>query len=211
MYIPHILTASRVPYFRSGFPASADLNRFVERYLFNETPTPFPFGKFPTIKNLAEAAPKELSSRSICNTARLSTGAVIPPVEAVYQNPFYKALKGALGFAARVSSEWSPTGKGRIDFRLLDVPWGFELLRESDRLSGHCERFVDGGSYSRWVKKGWLEDWLIINFCTSYPSEPYGMTSSHIHLPNTNIACQMCQIRSCGMPSFRMVSRLSRS
>ncbi|KAF8246934.1 hypothetical protein K440DRAFT_601858 [Wilcoxina mikolae CBS 423.85] len=141
--------------------------KFVERYLYNETPIPFPFGRFPTIESLAKAALKKLSSRSICNTTQLSTGAVIPPVEVVYQDAFFKALNDVLGFASRVSSEWSPTGKGRIDFRLLDVPWGFEFLRENNRLPGHCERFTDGGSYKRWITKGWLQDWLIINFCTS--------------------------------------------
>ena len=197
MYIPRVFTSSKCLLF-SLLLQSTNLNRFVERYFYNETPIPFPYRRFPTIESLAEAALKKLSSRSICNTTQLSTGAIIPPVEAVYQDAFFKALNDVLGFASRVSSEWSPTGKGRIDFRLLDVPWGFELLPENNRISEHCERFTDGGSYRRWVAKGWLQDWLIINFCTSF-AKTYGKSPSHIHFPNTNprIRCTEHEVVAC--------------
>ena len=116
------------------------MNRFVERYLCKETPQ-----SLLEDSQLSKVLPRQPSkplTQKYLQCHRLSTGAVISLVEAVYRDAFYEALEGVLGFATRVPSEWSPSGKGRIDFHLLDVPWGFEFLREMDRLLGHCERLL---------------------------------------------------------------------
>jgi hypothetical protein len=40
------------------------------------------------------------------------------PLEATYQIKFYHFLRAVLGYTIALSSEWSPDGAGRIDFRL---------------------------------------------------------------------------------------------
>jgi hypothetical protein len=158
----------------SAYVHPADLSRYVEHYL-TDSQVPFPLNKFPTIEVLAEAVLRKFSLRSISSaTQQLGTGAVVRPVEAVYQDEFYRALHQVLGFSTRVSSEWSGGGgRGRIDFRLTDVGWGIELLREGDRLSEHCQRFEENGRYVPWIKNGWITDWLIIDCGISQP-RPYG-------------------------------------
>ncbi|KAJ9193317.1 hypothetical protein DTO021D3_8001 [Paecilomyces variotii] len=84
-----------------------------------------------------------------------------------------------LGFSSNVSSEWLGDGDGRIDFRLADVAWGIELLRDGDRLHAHCSRFVNNGSYTPWIQKGWLRNWLIID-CRTSPPRPYNVPGTKI-------------------------------
>lgn len=99
----------------------------------------------------------------------MGTGAVIRPVEARYQDEFYRALHDVLGFSSKIHSEWSGNGNGRIDFRITEVEWGIEILRDGDRLDAHCARFVNNGSYTGWIQRGWLKDWLIIDCRVSIP------------------------------------------
>lgn len=145
----------------------------MEHYYTNSS-VPFPIERFPTVERLAEATLRKISSRQLSSTAGLGTGAIIRPVEAAYQDEFYRALHTVLGFSAKISSEWSGDGSGRIDFRLPEVQWGIELLREGDRLGEHCQRFVGNGCYTQWIQKGWLKDWLIID-CRTWIPRPYGM------------------------------------
>ena len=99
----------------------------------------------------------------------MGTGAVVRPVESRYQDEFYRALYEVLGFSSHVHSEWSGDGNGRIDFRITEVEWGFEILRDGDRLHSHCARFTNNGMYAGWIRKGWLRDWLIIDCRSSAP------------------------------------------
>ena len=80
---------------------------------------------------------------------RIGAGTLMRPVEATYQDEFYLSLHNVLGYAMDVTSEWSPDGVGRIDFRLGSVGWGIELLRDGDRLHDHCQRFTTGGAYDK--------------------------------------------------------------
>jgi hypothetical protein len=98
--------------------------------------------------------------------------------DSVYQDEFYRALHQVLGFMTRVSSEWSGGGRGIIDFRITDVGWGIELVREGDMLSEHWQRFMDNGRYAPWITSGWMTDWLIIDFRTSQP--PHMVNFQHI-------------------------------
>lgn len=175
---------------------STNSNRYIEHYL-TASSVPFPIQRYPTIEDLAEAVLRkfplrnisDLGARSvrsfppwssravdfrqnISSTTRVGTGAIIWPVEVCYQDEFYRCLQEVLGFSSNVSSEWLGDGDGRIDFRLADVAWGIELLRDGDRLHAHCSRFVNNGSYTPWIQKGWLRNWLIIE-CRTSPPRPY--------------------------------------
>ncbi|KAL1968108.1 hypothetical protein VTN77DRAFT_2238 [Rasamsonia byssochlamydoides] len=152
--------------------------KYVEYYLTTAA-VPFPISQYPSIEKLAKAVFRNFSLRNLAPITRLSTGALIRPVEALYQDEFYRSLHAVLNFSAKVSSEWSGDGSGRIDFRITDVGWGIELLRDGDRLAEHCERFVGRGKYTQWIQNGWIKDWLIIDCRTSHP-RPY-------NVPNTKL------------------------
>ncbi|KKA16201.1 hypothetical protein T310_10216 [Rasamsonia emersonii CBS 393.64] len=152
--------------------------KYVEHYL-TDSSVPFPMNQYPTVEALAEAVLRKFSLRNLSSTTRVGTGAVIRPVEAAYQDEFCRALHAVLGFSTKVSSEWSGDGNGRIDFRLADVGWGIELLREGNRLGAHCQRFVGNGSYMQWIRSGWLRDWLIID-CRTSPPHPYNVPGTKL-------------------------------
>lgn len=146
---------------------------YVERK-FTKFIRPFPQKTYPTIEDLAKDilgkfSPRNLSTRTL---PTLGPGAVVRNPEAVYQDEFYRASAGVLGYAMDVKSEWSPRGSGRIDFCFGAMKWGIELLREGDRLNEHCERFMKEGIYSSWIQDKLLLDWIIIDCRTTEP-RPY--------------------------------------
>ena len=86
--------------------------------------------------------------------------------EAQFQDEFYSASskhsKGSVSFP-----EFGTTN-GRIDFFIRSKRWGVELLRDGNRLSQHARRFTEG-EYGKWIKKGWMSDYIIIDFRTRCP------------------------------------------
>ena len=93
------------------------------------------------------------------------------PPEAQFQDEWYYAFKSLLGHDVVISSEWSRSGDGRIDFRIVGPVWGIELLRDGDRLSKHCNRFLDNSSYHRWIRNGYIKDWIILDCRHSRPQK----------------------------------------
>jgi hypothetical protein len=150
----------------------ADLVRWAELYL-TRADVPFPFEKYQNIKELALKVLKNFSFRNLNRSPRLSTGAVTRPVEALYQDEFYRSLQTILNFSGKVSTEWSADGRGRVDLRIDEPRWAIELLRDGNKLKEHCDRFVDNGRYKKWIDNHWIEDWLIID-CRTSPPTPYG-------------------------------------
>jgi hypothetical protein len=135
--------------------------------------TPFPYDKYRTLASLALEVIRNFSSRSLSAPRTLGTGAVARPLEALFRDEFYAALRRVLRFAVKVTSEWSGDKGGRIDFRITDPKWGVALLRDGDGLREHCEMFKDG-AYKTLILKGWLTDWLILD-CRSTMPTAYGM------------------------------------
>ncbi|OXV07126.1 hypothetical protein Egran_05109 [Elaphomyces granulatus] len=149
--------------------------KFVEHYLTG-IPRSFPSDLYPTIESLVEAALRKFSLRNLSSAAQLGTAALMRPVEAAYQAEMYRALQVVLGFSSKVSSEWSEDGKGRIDFRIADVGWGIEMMREGNRLNEHCGRFVGNGRYTPWAQ---IHNWIIIDCRTSAP-RPYNVPGTKL-------------------------------
>ncbi|QKX57279.1 uncharacterized protein TRUGW13939_04390 [Talaromyces rugulosus] len=145
--------------------------KFVE-YNLADPKVKFPREKYPDIEALAEATLRQFSRRNMRAVSRYGAGAIIRPLEATYQDEFYRSLHTVLGYAMDVTSEWSPDGVGRIDFRLGSVGWGIEVLREGDRLHEHCQRFTTRGTYGKWIQEGLLQDWLVID-CRATSPRPY--------------------------------------
>ncbi|KAJ5888991.1 hypothetical protein N7495_009032 [Penicillium taxi] len=137
-------------------------------YRSDNPPGQFPCAKFPTIEKLVAAILQQFSRHNLRTAAcHFGVGAALRPIEAAYQDEFYRSAHAVLGYSADISSEWSPNGIGRIDFHFAAMKWGIEILREGDRLSEHCERFQPGGMYCDWIKKNHLVDWMIIDCRTS--------------------------------------------
>ena len=105
----------------------------------------------------------------------------------------YRALHVVLGLSSKVSSEWFEDGKGRIDFRLADIGWGIEMMREGNRLNEHCGRFVGNGRYTPWTQ---IREWIIIDCRTSMPrptvslpllASAYTANSGVLDVPGTKL------------------------
>jgi len=86
--------------------------------------------------------------------------------EAQFQDAFYAASsKHASG---SVSFPEFGTKSGRMDFFIRSKKWGVELLRDGNRLNQHARRFTEG-EYGKWIEKGWMSDYIIIDFRTRRP------------------------------------------
>ncbi|KAF8540140.1 hypothetical protein BDD12DRAFT_880931 [Trichophaea hybrida] len=138
--------------------------------------------KFPTIQELGKAILHCFKKQSLqyAGNLKLEIGAIKRPPEACYQDEFYRALHEVLGFSTRVSSEWSGSNDGRIDFLLPDPGWGFELLRDGEGLSEHCERFVGNRPYAGWVFNGSIRQWLVLDFRTTQPNKYSGSSGANL-------------------------------
>lgn len=138
---------------------------------------PFPIQQFPSPASLCAAVLRNFSRKNLL-TSNFSTSTISRPPEAQFQDEWYRAFYTVVGHGVAISSEWSSDGSGRIDFRVKDPAWGFELLRDGDRLSHHCSRFLPQGSYHRWITQGFLTDWIILDCRHSVPKK-YSETSRY--------------------------------
>ena len=100
---------------------------------------------------------------------KMSSASQPRPVEAQYQDEFYRAFIHVAGRGVPISTEWSRTRDGRVDFYISEKKWAVELLRDHDRVDEHISRFKEGGKYHPWLKENMIEDWIIIDCATSLP------------------------------------------
>ncbi|KAL4937462.1 hypothetical protein BDV06DRAFT_215887 [Aspergillus oleicola] len=119
-------------------------------------------GKFSTI-NLRQAAEGK----------KISTAAKYTPIEAQYQDEFYRSFNLLAGRGVPICSDWSRIRDGRVDFYIPEKKWAIELLRDHDRVYEHVSRFKAGGSYHSWIEDGMIDDWIIIDCATSPPASEY--------------------------------------
>ena len=120
---------------------------------------------------------KNFSSNALRSGGRgFSHGAEIRPVEAQYQDEFYRACFYTLGRQVHLTSEWTrSSGNGRVDFQIKAVKWAIECVREGDRLKEHIQRFQKGGRYYGWISSEQVEDYILLNFWTSMPTKREGI------------------------------------
>ncbi|KAL4916695.1 hypothetical protein BDW62DRAFT_211811 [Aspergillus aurantiobrunneus] len=104
---------------------------------------------------------------------KISTAAKCTPIEAQYQDEFYRSFNLLAGRGVPICSEWSRTRDGRVDFYIPEKKWAIELVRDHDRVCEHVSRFKAGGSYYSWIEEGLIDDWIIINCATSPPASGY--------------------------------------
>lgn len=152
----------------------------------------FPIAQFPSITSLCEAVLRRFSRKNILSSVPRSPTTSGRPPEAQFQDEWYRAFHDVVGHGAGISSEWSRSGDGRIDFWIVNPKWGIELLRDGDRLTEHCQRFSDKGTYSTWISEGLLSEWLILDCRHSRPQkysiDSYGL----LHfVTQANTHCQL--------------------
>ena len=62
--------------------------------------------------------------------------------------------------------------RGYLDFYLYKpYSWGFELVRDEDRLQDHLDRFTESGMYFGLLRNGCLKDYVILDFRMNSLSE----------------------------------------
>ena len=112
------------------------------------------------------------------------------PLESAFQIEWYRAFTSLVGHGVGLSSEWSHSSDGRIDFRIHDQGWGVEILRDGDRLREHCQQFTSTGRYYDWIQKGLLRDWVILD-CRHTTPKRYGMHCTAILLFSTKLTFRL--------------------
>jgi hypothetical protein len=170
-------------------------------------PRPFPHHRFPNLRELCIAVFKDFSRKSLLlsSAERGPTIAATRTLESQYQDEFYRAFTSLLGNGVGISSEWSRSKGGRLDFRILGPKWGVKLLRDGTKttLDEHYKRFLPNGKYHKWISKGLISDWLVIDCRCSTP-ERYSKFISLLHLWVTplivfsatwaeSVACCVCR------------------
>jgi hypothetical protein len=173
-------------------------------------PRPFPHQRFPHLRDLCMAVLKCFSKKSLLlsSAERQLTIAAPRPLEAQYQDEFYRAFTSLLGTGVGISSEWSRESRARVDFRILGPKWGVELLRDGteDTVEEHYERFLPDGKYHKWISDGLITEWLVIDCRRSTPEfgDEYSKFTSLLRLWVTplivisatwakSVACCLCR------------------
>jgi hypothetical protein len=117
---------------------------------------------------------KQFRPRQLSDPRRSLAGSTLP-LEDQYQKEFYRCLYTILDGQVVISPEFivkKGTGGGTIDFLFTPNKWGFELLRDRDRLVAHMERFKDGGQYYGMIQSREMEDYVVLDFTVAKPVKP---------------------------------------
>ncbi|KAH1721440.1 hypothetical protein KXW66_007649 [Aspergillus fumigatus] len=135
-----------------------------------------PQGRWLT-KEVANLLAKVLEEGNVLTQGKtLSSGAQPKPIEAQYQDEFYRCFNRIAGRGVPVCTEWSRTTDGRVDFWIPGQKWAVEIVREQDRINEHIMRFHENGQYYPWRVDGMIQDWIIVNCTTSPPTRGYEET-----------------------------------
>lgn len=119
---------------------------------------------------------RKFSCTSLASGRGFGAGVVERPVEAQYQDEFYRACYTVLNNYVHLTSEWAGRPfRGRVDFRVNSVKWAIECVREGDRLEDHIARFLPGGKYYRWILSKQIEDFILLDFRRSKPRKVRGI------------------------------------
>lgn len=160
-------------------------HRYAEILLRTDVPK-FPLDQYPTVRDLSFAAIRQFSMHSLRSSGeRLGPAAESRPLEAQYQDEFYRACYVALGRTVYLTPEW--TGKassGRVDFQIKSVGWAIECVRDGDGLNEHIARFQPNGKYHSWIFCGQVKKgYILLDFRKTMPTQARGANnSSHLYL-----------------------------
>jgi hypothetical protein len=96
--------------------------------------------------------------------------------ETQYQEECYRCVHKITHGNVRISPEYAAATEarpGRIDFFIPSEKWGIELTRDGDRLGEHDYRFADDGAYRQWLQTLNLEDYILLDFCDTKPTQTH--------------------------------------
>lgn len=144
--------------------------RWIEHYIGKRAKSLPP--KFQNLRDLTLTILSKFSSSNLRHSAQgktMSSGAQPKPVEAQYQDEFYRCFSKTAGRGVPVCTEWSRTADGRVDFWIPGRKWAVEFVQEHDRINDHITRFHKDGRYYPWQEEGMIQDWIIVNCTTSPP------------------------------------------
>jgi hypothetical protein len=131
-----------------------------------------------TLKILSHFVPSALSEAQ--NAPR--DGYDRPPPEALYGNEFFRAahkvLKGRCFPSPEFGYAKAKEGTGWMDLYIPDYKFGFEYLRAGNNIEGHAARFLEGGSYKKWIDSGDIVDYIILDFRFTKPRDPHTHSKS---------------------------------
>ena len=126
--------------------------------------------RFNQLDELCLAVFRAISAIKLRHTVqgKMSTAGKYRPIEAQYQDEFFRSFKQVAGRDVPICSEWSRTGDGRVDFYIPEKKWAIQLLRDHDRVDEHISRFKEGGKYHPWLKENMVDDWITIDCACSH-------------------------------------------
>lgn len=103
---------------------------------------------------------------------KLSTAEKLRPIEAQYQDEFYRSFKATVGLGVPIVRKWARNVDDRVDFWIPEKKWAVELIRNHEGIDEHCDRFNSpDGQYRPWIDGGNREDWIIIDCAMSRPQK----------------------------------------
>jgi hypothetical protein len=126
---------------------------------------------YTTALELAISAVRGFLPRFLSDPPRSSAGRALP-LEDQYQKEFYRSFYTLLDGQVLISPEYvakKGKGGGTIDFLVSAKKWGFELLRNHDKLVEHMERFEPGGAYYGMIKSNIIKHYIVLDFSTLKP------------------------------------------
>ena len=149
-------------------------SRYAESLLGDMAP-PFPSSAFQCLKTLCFAVLRHFNAVALRSDVRyLSAGAQYRPVEAVYQDEFYRASYKLLGNVYLSSELVGESAGGRVDLQIKSKGWAIKCVRDGDRLEEHIARFLEGGKYYQWITSGEVQDFILLDFRKSKPAKIKG-------------------------------------
>lgn len=146
---------------------------------------------YTTALELAIGAIRGFLPHYLSDPPRSSAGGTFP-LEDQYQKEFYRSFYTLLDGQVLVSPEYvakKGKGGGTIDFLVSAKKWGFELLRNRDKLVEHMERFEPGGAYYSMIKSNIMlgsvhGEVKIINRCRSRRISVFSQIYKASGMPN---------------------------
>ncbi|KAM6499703.1 hypothetical protein JOM56_005211 [Amanita muscaria] len=120
---------------------------------------------FPSLFDLAIAAISEFKPSQLHIPLHLSPQT---------SHPNHNIRMSSIVLEARVA--------GCIDFFIPVVKWGIELTREGNQLDEHSSRFTNSGAYEAWLNSGDMNDYILLDCCTSIPSKQFPEIQNLFHV-----------------------------
>ncbi|BCR89869.1 uncharacterized protein ACHE_51067S [Aspergillus chevalieri] len=148
--------------------------KYIE-YWIGKMSIPMP-ARFDSLPKLCKEVLREFSITILRHSAegkKISTASQPRPVESQYQDEFHRGFVHVAGLGVPISSEWSRTKDGRVDFYIPEKKWAIELLRDHNKIDEYISRFKEGGKYHPWLKENMVKDWIIIDCATSLPTKEF--------------------------------------